>query len=248
MVEKVYILQNCGEENPFHLFFYMLAQFRNIDNGSDTLKFYYPNEKHCYIREAALQALPPRFQRDTIRRDDCIYMESSVRDIFRIDMLDEQWIFHYIRDLYKHIFESFKQIKGKYSYISRRKAAVRRILNESEYTDALSLIGVTMYCMEDLTFIDQIRLFRESQIITGPHGAAMSFGIFCEPGTILFEIYRADNIKGHYPTLANECSLRYIRYDGVEEFNEVTHDFTIDSQEYIEMLKGLIDFSSFVSS
>ena len=247
-MDKVYILQNCGEENPYHLFFYMLAQFRSIDNGSDTLQFYYPNEKHCYIREAALQGLPPRFQRETLRRDDCIYMESLVRDIFHINRQDEQWIFHYIRDLYKHIFESFKQIKGKYSYISRRKADVRRILNESEYTDALSLIGVTMYCMEDLTFVDQIRLFRESEIITGPHGAAMSFGIFCEPGTILFEIYRADSVKTHFASLANECSLKYMRYDDVENFNEQTHDFTINSEGYIEMLKDIIDFSSFVSS
>jgi hypothetical protein len=245
MVEKVFILPNCGDENPYHLFFYMFGQLRPIDNGP--IVYYYPPSK-SKLCESALANLPARFKREIEIRDNCAYLESTIKIITEIAKADEHWIFHYTRDLYKHIFESFKQIKGKYSYISRKKAAVRRILNESEYTDALSLIGVTMYCMEDLTFIDQIRLFRESEIITGPHGAAMSFGIFCEPGTILFEIYRADNIKGHYPILANECSLKYMRYDDVENFNEQTQDFTINSEGYIEMLKDVIDFSSFASS
>jgi capsular polysaccharide biosynthesis protein len=101
--------------------------------------------------------------------------------------------------------------------------------------------------MEDLSFIDQIRLFAESEIITGPHGAAYSFAVFCQPGTLLFEIYKADNIKGHYPILANECGLQYKRFYGVNTFDEITHDMTINKESYIEELQNLIVFREFSS-
>jgi hypothetical protein len=245
MVEKVFILPNCGDENPYHLFFYMFGQLRCIDNGP--ILYYYPPSK-SKLCESALANLPARFKRKTEITDDCICVESTFTFIKEIVKADEQWIFHYVRDLYKHIYESFKEVKGKYSYISRKKAAIRRITNEAEYLDSLTSIGVDVYCMEDLDFVEQIRVFRESEIITGPHGAAMSFLIFCEPGTIVFEIYKADSIKCHYTSLATVCSLKYMRYDDVDEFNEITHDFKINSQGYLEMLKGLIDFSSFGSS
>ena len=96
-----------------------------------------------------------------------------------------------------------------------------------------------------MTFIDQIKLFAESEIITGPHGAAFSFAIFCKPQTLLYEIYKADNTKAHYTILANECNLKYKRFHDVTHFNELSHDMTIDKESYIDSLNELIAFSRF---
>lgn len=232
------------QENPYHLFFYMIAQLKQFDTciqGIKPVHYYYPKTQ-CALAEAALDNLPPRFIRELVMRSDCNYIESTCKKIERIPLSDESWIFQYIRSLYKDIWSKFKQIKGKYSYISRSKALTRRITNESEVLDNLRKLGVSVYWMEDLTFIDQIRLFAESELVTGPHGAAYSFAIFSNPKTTLYEIYRADIGKGHYPILAHECNLKYIRYFGIDYYNETNQDMTIDVESYLNSLEAAILF------
>lgn len=240
MEKQVFILKDCMQENPYHLFFYMIAQLKPFDNGS-TVHFYYPKTQ-CTLAEAALDNLPPRFIRELVMRSDCTYIETTIERIERIDPSDESWIFQYIRSLYAHIWSQYNQIKGKYSYISRSKAQVRRITNESEVLEGLKKLGVSVYWMEDLNFMDQIKLFSESELITGPHGAAYSFAIFSSPKTTLYEIYKGDRGKGHYPILAHNCNLKYIRYFGIEHYNETNQDMTIDVESYLNSLEAAIMF------
>ena len=243
-MDEIFILKNCMQENPYHLFFYMIAQLKAFDDRGQGIKpvhYYYPKTQ-CALAEAALDNLPPRFIRHLVIRSDCKYIESTIEWIERIDPSDEEWIFQYIRGLYKHIWSEFKQIKGKYTYISRSKAQVRRITNESEVLEGLKKFGISVYWMEDLSFVDQIKLFAESELVTGPHGAAYSFAVFSNPKMTLYEIYKADNMKGHYPILARECSLTYMRYFGVEHYNETNQDMTIDVETYLNSLEGVILF------
>jgi hypothetical protein len=240
MEEQVFILKDCMQENPYHLFFYMIAQLKPFDTGS-IVRYYYAKTQ-CALAEAALDNLPPRFIREFVMRSDCKYVETNFERIEQINPSDESWIFQYIRNLYEHIWSQFKQIKGKYSYISRSKANVRRITNESDTLEGLKRLGISVYWMEDLSFIDQIKLFAESELITGPHGAAYSFATFSNPQTTLYEIYKADRGKGHYPILAHYCNLKYIRYFGIEIYNENNQDMTIDVESYIDSLEAAILF------
>jgi hypothetical protein len=243
-MDTVFIMKDAIHSNPYHLFYYMIGQLHasGMDKGEGRqVRYYYP-PTDCMLAEQAFSNLPARFIREFELRKDAQYIEPTFHSIREINRSDEQWIFKYIRGLYSHIWSQFKQIPGKYTYISRKKATCRRILNEGSYMDELEALGVKVYYMEDLSFIDQIRLFAESEIITGPHGAAYSFGVFCQPGTLLYEIYRADHIKAHYPILANECDLQYRRFYGIDAFDEITHDMTIDKESYIEELKILIIF------
>jgi len=242
MEEQVFILKDCMQENPYHLFFYMIAQLKPFDTGS-IVRYYYA-KTHCALAEAALDNLPPRFIREFVMRSNCKYVETNFERIEQIDPSDESWIFQYIRNLYEHIWSQFKQIKGKYSYISRSKANVRRITNESDTLGGLKRLGISVYWMEDLSFVDQIKLFAESELITGPHGAAYSFAIFSSPTTTLYEIFKADRGKGHYPILANQCNLKYMRYFGVEHYNETNQDMTIDVESYLNSLEASILFLS----
>ena len=239
--DQVFILKDCMQENPYHLFFYMIAQFKPLDDSSRPVRYYYPKTE-CRLAEAALENLPPRFIREFELRSDCKYIETTVERIEQINPSDESWIFQYIRELYKHIWSQFKQIKGKYIYISRSRAHVRRITNESDILDGLKTLGVSVYWMEDLSFIDQIKLFAESELITGPHGAAYSFAVFSSPTTTLYEIYTANRGKGHYTILAHQCNLKYIRYFGIEEYNETNQDMTIDVESYLNSLEASILF------
>jgi len=229
------------QENPYHLFFYMIAQLKPFDNGSSPVYYYYPKTT-CTLAESALDNLPTRFIREVELRSDRNYVETNFERIEQINPSDESWIFQYIRSLYEHIWAQYKQIKGKYTYISRCKAQVRRVTNESDALEGLKRLGVSVYWMEDLSFVDQIKLFAESELITGPHGAAYSFATFSSPKTTLYEIYKADRGKGHYPILANECKLTYMRYFGLEHYNETNQDMTIDVQTYLDSLEAVILF------
>jgi hypothetical protein len=240
-METIYLMKNSDHKNPYHLFFYMLSYLKRFDSG---IHYYYPECDNQMV-ESALNNLPKRFVREFVVRDNCKYLETTIKLIERIEPADEGWIFQYIRSLYEHIWSQYKQIKGKYTYISRKKAAVRRIVNEDAYLDDLKQLGVSVYFMEDMSFLDQIKLFAESEIVTGPHGAAFSFAIFCKPQTLLYEIYRSDDIKAHYTILANECNLRYKRFHHLTDFNELSHDMTIDKESYIDSLNELIAFSRF---
>jgi hypothetical protein len=239
--QQVFILKDCMQENPYHLFFYMIAQLKPFDNGSSPVYYYYPKTT-CTLAESALDNLPTRFIREVELRSDRNYVETNFERIEQINPSDESWIFQYIRSLYEHIWAQYKQIKGKYTYISRCKAQVRRVTNESDALEGLKRLGVSVYWMEDLSFVDQIKLFAESELITGPHGAAYSFAIFSSPKTTLYEIYKADRGKGHYPILANECKLTYMRYFGLEHYNETNQDMTIDVQTYLDSLEAVILF------
>jgi capsular polysaccharide biosynthesis protein len=62
-------------------------------------------------------------------------------------------------------------------YITRKNASCRRVLNEPE------IPGFEMICLEDYSIKDQIRIFQDAKIVTGPVGAGLSFLIFSHSKT-----------------------------------------------------------------
>lgn len=237
-------LGDAGEHNPYHFFFYMLGRFKFVDDGTNTILYHYPNKKNCYFSEAALSALPERFKREKEKREGVVYREIRPLRCY-VDYIEDNWVYSYVRDLYKHIWENIKQIKGKYTYISRAKSGSKasRALNEERYLEDLKKLGFSIYHMEDLSFDEQIRLFRSSEIICGPHGAAFSFGMFCEPGTILCETFPAKPGKGHFADLSKHCDLKFFRYPHILYHHEESNDMIVKPAQYIESIKELIALS-----
>jgi capsular polysaccharide biosynthesis protein len=95
-------------------------------------------------------------------------------------------------------------------------------LNESELRDPLKRLGFSFYFMEDLSFKEQIALFATSEIILSPHGAALSFGIFSAPDSVMIEINskaRFDSSKYFYD-LCVKCSLHWFLFSAVESVGE----------------------------
>jgi hypothetical protein len=243
---KRILLGNGGDTNPYHLFFYMLSRFYYFDNGEQIL-YYYPNENN-YLVEKALQSLPVRFKRELIKTPGYEYFEMPGCAWYP-DSIDEPWIYSYVRDLFKEIWNSTPQEKGKFTYISRNKRNIssRRCLNEDELVKPLKEIGFSTYTLETLTFEQQIKLFRSSQIITGLHGAGFAWLIFCFPGTIFIEIQNPHcNIsKGHYKDISLKNNLTYIRFQEVrqplpnEYDSPEAEDCIVDKDKYIVTLKTI---------
>lgn len=60
-----------------------------------------------------------------------------------------------------------------------------------------------------LNFNEQIQIFRSARIVVGVHGAGMTNIIFCEPGTIVYELVPAHYANSCFVNLGMICSLRY---------------------------------------
>jgi len=235
-------LGDAVDENPYHLYFYMISRFYYFDHGDNVIPYYYVSIGKSYFAEAALAALPARFQRETIKREEYEYIEMPGCNWYP-DMIDEPWMPNYVSTLYKHIWEGFNQEKGKFSFISRKqgKKKARRIINEAELYEPLKKIGFSIYHLEDLTFEQQVRLFATSEIITGGHGAGLAHIIFCKPNTLICEINHGQTpAKNHYVNLALQCNLRHYMYNGAwpipDGETDGFEDLMVDIPKYIAAL------------
>jgi hypothetical protein len=236
-------LGDAVDENPYHLYFYMISRFYYFDHRDNVIPYYYVSRSQSYFAEAALAALPARFQRETIKREEYEYIEMPGCNWYP-DMIDEPWMPNYVSTLYKHIWEGCSQEKGKFSFISRKqgKKKARRIINESKLYEPLKKIGFSIYHLEDLTFEQQVRVFATSQIITGGHGAGLAHIIFCKPNTLICEINHGQTpAKNHYVNLALQCNLRHYMYNGAwpvaDGETDGFEDLMVDTQKYIAALE-----------
>ena len=209
-------LKNNLERNPYHLLFYMIAPFYFMDDGETPVKYFYGKENTHSLVNEALQNLPERFQREYVKEVRIEYIGLPGCK-WNIDWIDESWIYSYIRNLYKHIWENTPQQKGKGIYISRSKCRVnqRAILNEEDLKPMLKGLGIDFYVLEEISFIDTVLLFKSAEFVTGAHGAGLAWLVFSDPGTKLLEIYKKKLLKEHYTYLCHACSIHSFRFTGV---------------------------------
>ncbi len=237
---KMILLGDAGEYNPYHFYFMMLARFRFVDDGSGTILYHYPNSKNCYLSEQGLKLLPPRFERTKYPFEGICYLELPYLRWYT-ESIGDPWVFPYVRELFKHIWSSSPQIKGKYSYISRAKSGRRRLMNESTVLEKLKWLGFSVYNMEDLTLEEQIRLFSSSEVLCGVHSAAFANLVFCQSGTKFMEIFYDNSTHVHYIDISNQCSIQYIRFIGVTITNPETTDIELQNPDgFVKELEKFI--------
>lgn len=92
-------------------------------------------------------------------------------------------------------------------YISRRSAD-RRVKNEKQIIANLSRYGFSSFDLEKLSLRDQIRLFRDVQVIVSPHGSGLANIVFSSPGTTVIELFPAANVDLFY-RLSRALNLDY---------------------------------------
>lgn len=94
-------------------------------------------------------------------------------------------------------------------YLTRRDAPKRRVINEGEIIAFLQERGFATVCPGDLSFSEQIEIFRNVRVVVSPHGAALTNMVFAPPGATLVEMFGDNYINGCYWALANLCGHRH---------------------------------------
>lgn len=95
-------------------------------------------------------------------------------------------------------------------FISRSKAARRRIHNEEQILPVLRDQGFTVLSAEDLPLEDQVRRIGAASILVGNHGAGLTHMLWMRPGTCVVELRRrGDRWNNCYFSLASALGIRY---------------------------------------
>lgn len=131
---------------------------------------------------------------------------------------------------------------SKKIFISRKDAAVRKLINEDELFEKLETYGFQRYCLSQLSLLEQMTLFNHADTIIALHGAGLTNLIFSKPGTQVVEIFQARGDATYWyasQTLGlHHTCIQTCEFDNKE--NEIGFFDTTISQASIEQIISLI--------
>jgi capsular polysaccharide biosynthesis protein len=111
-----------------------------------------------------------------------------------------------LRSCFQEHFSEF--IRGKAIYISRSNSS-RSPLNESSLEGMMKDLGVEIVHPETLSFLEQIALFSEVEVVIGVHGAGLANQIWMNPKSTVFEILDINYFNICFEALATVCGHQY---------------------------------------
>jgi capsular polysaccharide biosynthesis protein len=95
-------------------------------------------------------------------------------------------------------------------YISRADARRNRpVVNEPALIASLKSLGFEAFLMSQLSIEEQAALFNSADIIVASHGGGLSNLTYCEPGTIVLELYPDQYVYHIFYDIADKRSLQY---------------------------------------
>ncbi|MES1182122.1 MAG: glycosyltransferase family 61 protein, partial [Flavobacterium sp.] len=100
----------------------------------------------------------------------------------------------------------------EYLVISRKNANQRKLAGEETILPAFPYIPFRIIYTEDMSYIDQVRAFRNAKIIIAPHGAGLVNLVYVTKKTVVIEIFPATrNIRdaGIFHQIARELQIDY---------------------------------------
>jgi hypothetical protein len=101
-------------------------------------------------------------------------------------------------------------------YVSREKAAFRKILNEKELIAVLKANDFEILYGEDFSFAEQVEIFSTCRTLLGIHGAGLTNCLFMNPQTNLIEL-RRNEVNVGYWFLADCLNQNYYYYNGIPD-------------------------------
>jgi capsular polysaccharide biosynthesis protein len=126
-------------------------------------------------------------------------------------------------------------------YISRRKAANRRIVNESEISPLLKEHGFEIVLCEDLSLGEQVRLFARTTATIGGHGAGLTNLIYCMPDSFVGEI-GVEGVPPAYLVMSRQLGMRFSRFEAnIVAVERSQVDMQVEPAPFREWICGCLD-------
>jgi capsular polysaccharide biosynthesis protein len=154
------------------------------------------------------------------------------------------WVAPWLREKFR---QAEVQPPHRRLYLSRgTKKHTRRVENEAELLAALEPYGFVSIDPGALPVAEQIKVFSESEIVIGAHGAALTNIVFCPAGASVIELFSPDYVNVCFWTLA--CTLPGLRYryvvgngapTTVRSNRGVASDVRVDPSQVVRVLEAL---------
>lgn len=123
-------------------------------------------------------------------------------------------------------------------YITRAKAAKRRIANEAEILPVLNSFGFQTIYAEDLSFEQQVRTFSRARYLVSNHGAGLTNILFMRDGGRVLELrHQTDRINNCYFTLSSALDFDYF-YQTCRPQNSAADPHEADLVVDVDQLKA----------
>ena len=116
-------------------------------------------------------------------------------------------------------------------FVSRGNAKLRALVNEAEVVTELLEFGFEFFAPRDEDLKAQIEAFSKASIVVAAHGEALTNLLFCQPGTLVIELFPSDHVKSDHCWLALRLGLRYRAVRGFQ--GDAWQAFSVKAHEVI---------------
>jgi hypothetical protein len=238
-----YLQYNDIDNYDISILFQLFLRHREDDTFNDFCGIYssIPKDKNKVIKYC-IEAL------DEIKKKYNIEIYTTLKNIeYSYELLyhygadidntrDNSKIHMKVRELFD-INDSNCQKKLNNIYISRSREFVRNINNENILIPLLKNINFNIIFMEDYTFREQIDIFANSKLIIAPHGAALTYSIFCNKNAHVIEIIPPNNNPNLdcFVNIYNGVNIKYTKYTDMIEYDH-SYNMNINIDNLIKLI------------
>jgi len=144
-----------------------------------------------------------------------------------------------------------KQIKElpKKIYVSREKAGIRKLLNESKLNKLLKALGFETVFLEDLSVKKQAQLFYYADIIVAIHGAGLTNMVFCSDKTHIIELASPSAVNGCFWPISQQLGIDHTvilgSQKGLSDEDVINQNFYLNTQAQRILKQKLLELLRF---
>ena len=230
--EPVLSLVSEGQVNYYRWLMETLPRLRFVEDAGLPGILVYACQSRAFQRESLLALLPPGTK--VIASNLTPYCQSRRLLVPPFVSEDESWIIPWLRGS----VPSSGSTSSRRLYITRQRAHGRRIANEEELLSLLDEFGFSTIVAEEMSWLEQITLFRGAEIIVGAHGAGLANLVFCTNARVVEFI--ADSYPyTAYPRLSRQLGLRHdcLSSEPVDPMSVHSSDLVVPLQELRAVLR-----------
>ena len=231
-------VQHIFADNHWHWTVDSLAQVWSLERfmAGRSLTLLMPDSLPMHQREYLEMLLPVHFAVEYVAAETYVECERFVLPSYVSGRADAHLPAEYFTFLRERVFAGLGVPKpvereGRL-YVSRSRAAHRRVRNESEVLGILEPLGFRCLWMEDHTFAEQVGMMRAAECVISPHGAGLGCMIYGDALKVGV-LYPEARPAGYFYTLARGLGHRHFQTnsDVLED-----SDFEVDLVQLRQML------------